>query len=67
MSDPKYTEISWDWKHCPDLEELQEALESLGVFVYEDPVMDGSDQYGYIFSNENLTKEELEEIGERYE
>ena len=67
MSDPKYTEISWDWRSSPDFEELQEALEPLGVFVFEDPGTEGSDQYGYIFSNENLTKEELEEIGERYE
>lgn len=67
MSDPKYTELCWDFKSRPELEELQEALEPLGVFVFEDPYTEGSDSLGYIFSNENLTEEELEEIGERYE
>lgn len=63
-----YTKTSWDWKAGPSLADLRAALEPLGVFVYEDPSLEGSDSYGYIFSNSPLTDEMLNVIGdEEYE
>lgn len=58
------SKISWDWKESPTLDELNKSLNKLGVFVYEDPSLDGSDSLGYIFSNKKLTDKELNEISE---
>lgn len=60
----KHTEMSWDWKESPQLEELQELLQPFGVFVTDHPACEGSDSYGYIFSNRPLTKKELKEAAE---
>ena len=51
----------WDWKEKP-YEELEEILEELGVFMYNTPSQDGSDQYGFIFSDKPLTEEDVERI-----
>ena len=58
------TKISWDWKSNPDIEELQQALEPFGISVYENPQSEGSDSFGYIFSETELDEEELEEKSE---
>jgi len=57
------TTMVWDWKRAPELEGLREALTPLGVFVYEDPMWACSDAYGYIFSKQELTEEEIREAG----
>lgn len=54
-------DICWDWKSSPSLEDLRKALAPLGVTVTEHPACEGSDTFGYIFSNRPLTKEELDE------
>lgn len=59
-----YTKIGWDWKSCPKLDDLKEALEPLGVFVTEDPRTEGSDYFGFIFSDHVLTEEELKKLEE---
>lgn len=51
--------VCWDWKESP---ELVSMLKPFGIHVYEDPSCEGSDTYGYILSNEPLTKEELKKI-----
>lgn len=56
--------IQWDWKESPDLEKLKK-MEELGVFVYEDPTMDGSDSYSFIFSTKKLTPDEIKEFGKK--
>lgn len=56
--------LSWDWKDQPDTDELKKKLKELGVHVYEDPEYEGSDQIAFIFSNVELTKEELESTSE---
>lgn len=63
MSDKVVSQISWDWKDCPDLEDLQDALEPFGIRVYRDPFTEGSDTYGFILSKEPLNKHELRKIG----
>jgi hypothetical protein len=46
--------IRWDEKARPDLDELREALQWFGVQVYEDPEAD-SDSVGFIFSASALS------------
>ena len=58
--------IGWDWKSRPSFEELEEALEEFGIFVYIDPMSEGSDHYGYIFSDEELTDSEVVEKSNEY-
>lgn len=53
------TTISWDWKSRPELRDLKTALEPLGVRVYEDPMSDGGDWFGFIFSDVDLTPDEV--------
>ena len=52
--------ISWDWKEEADFIELEKKLKEIGIFVYEDPRLEGADQIGYIFSKRELSKDELE-------
>jgi hypothetical protein len=56
------TAIGWDWKSSPDVSELQQALRPFGIVVTADPRCEGSDQYGYLFSNRPLTREELSDV-----
>lgn len=63
----KFTEISWDYKSEPTFEELESSLAPFGIYVYEDPLFEGTDTYGYILSNEPLSKGELKDIGNRYD
>ena len=60
-----WTAINWDWKSGPTPEELERALKAFGIRVYEDPMSAGTDSYGFIFSNEELTDEDLAELEER--
>ena len=58
--------ISWDWKSSPSVDELQRALKPFGINVYKDPQHEGSDSFGYIFSNQNISYDELCEISDDY-
>jgi hypothetical protein len=58
--------INWDWKTSPDLDDLRAALtQRLGVFVYQDPAFEDSDQYGFVFSLTKLSESELLAVSER--
>jgi hypothetical protein len=61
-----YTHITWDWRSRPEYENLCEALEPFGIIVIVSPMEDGSDQYGYLFSREKLSDEELQTIDNEY-
>lgn len=64
MSDLKCTTMTWDWKSCPHLDDLEEALKPFGLIVTEHPAFEGSDQFGFIISDRPLTDEELQEASE---
>lgn len=52
---------SADYKDAAGLaEEVQKAMNNLGIFCYEDPNMEGSDIIGLIFSKRSLSEEELQ-------
>lgn len=48
------------------VEEFERALKNFGLFMYEDPNWKGTDQYGFIVSNEKLTDEQIVELCECY-
>jgi len=58
---PKLTEIWYDWKESPSVEDLQKALRPFGVFVADDPIFEGQDSHGFLFSDLKLTKAELKQ------
>lgn len=58
------TKLSWDWKSSPSEAELRTVLKPFGVRVYRDPACEGSDAYGYIFADRDLTPEELKAAAE---
>lgn len=43
----------------PIFEALPGILAAFGLFVYDDPVHEGSSTYGVIISNKKLTKKEI--------
>lgn len=57
MADP--TLISWDWKSRPSHEDLTRALTPFGIRVYADPSCEGTDSFGYVFADRDLTPEEV--------
>lgn len=63
VGEPTLTRASWDWKQPPDLSKLRQALEPLGIYVYEDPFWDGSDAFGFIFSQIALDQDDVDRIG----
>lgn len=65
MSKKSQVFLNWDWKESPDLDKLAK-LKDLGVFVYEDPALEGSDSFGFIFSNKELTKKEVKDISDEH-
>ncbi len=63
------TAVSWDWKESPGevarilLENINELLERKGlprILSYDDPQCEGSDQFGFILSTDELTDDEVE-------
>jgi len=56
--------LGHDWKRGPELSDLQSALKPFGIFVYEDPSSEGSDWFGYILSNQEMTRPECEKLAE---
>jgi hypothetical protein len=60
--------VGADWKDMDGLvDNFKKALSKFGIYVYNDPVMEGSSDYGFILSKTKLTKaqviEKLKEEG----
>lgn len=53
------TVVSFDWKVTPGSDDLTKALAPFGVFVYDDPSCEGTDSYGFVFSDRPLTDTDL--------
>jgi len=54
-----------DWKDMNGLiEGFTEALENFGLFIYDDPECEGSDMYGFVVSNEQLTDKQVAKLCE---
>lgn len=64
MADPTF--ISWDWKSGPSHDELKRALGPLGVRVYKNPSCEGSDGFGYIFADRDLTRQEVRALADEH-
>lgn len=56
--------LGHDWKRGPEMEDLQRALKPFGIQVYEDPSSEGSDWFGYILSDKEMTRAECEQWAE---
>lgn len=60
--------ISADHRDIEGLgESFKNALVKFGVYVYDDPMQEGSDQYGYILSKRKLTKREVLQVSKELE
>ena len=46
------------------IEDFEKALENFGLFMYDNPDMDDSDEYAFIISNEQLTEEQVNALCE---
>ena len=58
MSKPKIRGIYFDWKGS-GIPEFKKAIKAFGLHLYTDPTMDGSDMYGFILSDQKLTKKQI--------
>ena len=60
----KVKTIAFDWKQPVECiaDELKPLLLEFGVYVYDDPRTDGSDQIGLILSDKPLTKFQIRNI-----
>ena len=54
--------MEWSWRGRPYLDDLREALQPFGLFVYEHPGYENMDQFGYLVSDCELSEAELKEI-----
>ena len=55
--------VQADWKDIDGLlTGFEKALENFGLFMYEDPNWEGTDQYGFVVSNEKLTDEQVRKL-----
>ena len=53
--------VSADFKDTDALvTDFREAIEHFGLFMYEDPEMEGGDMYMFVISDEELTQKQLE-------
>lgn len=71
MKKAKINHVIYDWKEDSS-DEWTTVLKDFGLYVYGSPMCEGSDQYGYIVSNEPLTKAQIkkyeaEEFGIEYD
>lgn len=57
----------WDWKADDNdiLNSLEEALEPFGVFVQQSPACYGTDGFGFVFANEDISESEAEDWEEK--
>ena len=55
--------VQADWKDTEGLiDGFEKALENFGLFMYSDPEMDGSDEYAFVISNEQLTESQISKL-----
>lgn len=55
--------VSADWKDTDELiNGFKDSITHFGLFVYDDPAMEGSDQFGFVVSKVQLTDEQLEKL-----
>lgn len=55
--------VSADWKDINRLiNEFEKALKNFGLFMYDDPDMDGTDMYAFVISNEKLTDAQVTKL-----
>lgn len=58
----KTTTVVADWKETEELiNGFKKAIRKLGGYVYNHPDFKGSDTYGFIVSDEALTKKQIKE------
>ncbi len=60
----KTTAMQFDRSEVPDVEAMTSLLEPFGLHVYDYRGLEGSDCYGYIISDAELTEAELQRISE---
>jgi hypothetical protein len=60
--------IAFDWKESTEsvAEQLKPLLKEFGVYVYDNPATEGSDEVGLLFSDHELTRDQINEICEDY-
>lgn len=51
----------WDWKERPYYD-IKNILKKFGINMYELPSLEGSDMYGFLFTNKKMNKKEIEEF-----
>lgn len=52
-----------DYKDTEEIiDGFKEALERFGIKVYDDPNCEGTDTYGFLLSNEELTDDQVKEL-----
>ena len=69
---PINTSASWDWKESPDevveytIKAINQLLKDrnlhISIHSISDPMLEGSDTYGYIFSTRKMTKKQARKI-----
>lgn len=57
----RYTDLMLDWKERPTIEQLNKCLNKFGVFISEDESLDGSDMYGFLFTDRKVSQTKLNE------
>lgn len=59
----RYQFVSADWKDIDGLaDDFIAACRHFGLYVYADPAYEGTDAYGYIVSEKELTDKQVREI-----
>lgn len=59
----KFYCASWDYLEHP-YDDLREILSHFGVYMYPDPAYEGTNTFGFIFSNRVLKPSDLKEISD---
>ena len=70
MAKTKITRAGWDWKSDSEdiLDSLQKALEPFGITVFQSDSYQGSDSFGFVFSNsDELSDEDISNAEESFD
>lgn len=59
---PKTSVSVYDHRDRPEVEELRKDLKKFGVRVYSNPECAGSDAYGYVFADRDLSRSEIRKV-----
>ena len=55
----KHSHVTYDWKQGGSEDEWEEALKDFGLILTQDPIMEGSDQYGFFITQKEPTEDQL--------